>query len=157
MGDSDDREPLDLTRYEGHTPGPHEYIEEEGAVHGPHGSPIALMTGISMMAGSLMEVHANGRLFADATALLAEVRRFRKVFELVKDWYDGDGRRDDYPAMLADALVDLHRDRREALRLRAALEKIAVIDPMQLTPGAEPWLTMKQVVEIARTALEESP
>ena len=43
-----------------------------------------------------------------------ELKALRRAFAPVLDWYDGDGERDDFPEMLADAVADL-QSHREAL------------------------------------------
>lgn len=50
-------------------------------------------------------------------AMHAQLVKLQAAFEPVKHWYDGDGERDDFPAMLAEAVADLQHDRSECLRL----------------------------------------
>jgi hypothetical protein len=57
------------------------------------------------------------RHFEDLQRVTRERDELRATLDPVRDWYDGDGERTDVAAMLRDAIEDLQRDRKDALKL----------------------------------------
>lgn len=97
---TDTLKPLDLGRYEGHTPGPWKWDEDFCQVNAEE-IDVASVTDLF---GSFAEVDANGRLIADAPLLLAEVRRLRKL--LARSVVEIHNRDEGCPSPPDDGLVD---------------------------------------------------
>lgn len=76
---------LDLTQFEGHTPGPWWY-DDYGTYIFTKGKN--QMVGETRGTGANLPQEINGRLLASAPELLAEVKRLREALSKVNHWSD---------------------------------------------------------------------
>lgn len=57
-------------------------------------------------------------------ALAREAMAGREAFSPVRDWFDGDGERTNFPEMLSEAVAELQDDRKDVLRLSNELRSM---------------------------------